>query len=331
MKKAYFLVSTLILTFLAVVSCKKDDGVESIPPRDRGEEAIAATTQIEGFLATHFYNYEEFENPPADFDYIIRFDSLIGANANKIPLIDQVQSKIVKDRINDDVTYTLYYLEAKQGGGRRIQFPDVGTMSFEGRLLDNSLFDGSINPVRFDLTQIIDGLQDGLIEFNTAAGDAIENPDGTVYFEDFSSGAVFIPSGLAYFSNPPPGDIGVYAQLAFTFRLYKAEIGDQDGDGVPSIMEDLNGNGREEDDDTDDDFSPNYADVDDDNDGRLTKDEIELNTYTINSGDAEPVLGPNEVEISREEDETTGVITINTINFPDEDNDGIPDYLDEDN
>lgn len=329
MKKAYFLAPLIFLLVLVVQSCKKDDGVERIPPRDRGEEAIAATASIEAFLETHFYNYEDFENPAADFDYIIRFDSLIGDNANKIPLIDQVTSKTVKDRVDDDVTYTLYYLNAKQGGGKQIRFPDIGTMSYEGRQLDNVLFDGSVEPVRFDLTGIIDGLQDALIEFKTAVGDPIINPDGTVDFEDYGVGAVFIPSGLGYFSNPPPGSgIGVYSQLIFTFRLYKAEQGDQDGDGVPSIFEDINGNGLEEDDDTDDDLNPNFADVDDDNDGRLTKDEIVVTVYVIDQGDPEPVLGEDEVEVNREVDESTGEITITTVTFTDANNDGVPDYLD---
>ena len=332
MKKAYILIPILTLTFLVISSCKEDDGVRAIPPRDRGEEAIEGTAKIEAFLETHFYNYEEFENPPADFDYVIKFDSLIGDNANKIPLIDQVESKTVPDRIDDDVEYTLYYLNAIQGGGDRIEFPDVGTMAYEGRLLDNTLFDGSVAPVRFDLTGIIDGLQDGLVEFNTAVGEPINNPDGTIDFEDFGVGAVFIPSGLGYFSSAPPGSIiGVYSQLIFSFKLYDAEMGDQDGDGVPSTIEDINGNKIEEDDDTDGDFNPNFADVDDDNDGRLTKDEVIPNEYIINIGDSDPIYGPEEIEISRDIDEDEGIIIIRTVTFPDTNGDGTPDYLDKNN
>ncbi len=330
MKKAYFLLPITIIILLVVASCKKDDGVQIIPPRDRGEEAVDATAEIEAFLENHFYNYEEFENPPANFDYVIKFDSLIGDNASKTPLIDQVSSKTVKDRFDTDVSYTLYYLNVRQGGGEQIKFPDIGTMSFEGRLLDNTLFDGSIPSVRFDLTAIINGLQDGLVEFNTAVGDPIINPDGTVDYEDYGVGAVFIPSGLAYFSSPPPS-IPVYSQLIFTFKLYSAEMGDQDGDGIPSILEDINNNKLEEDDDSDDDQIPNYADVDDDNDGRLTKDEIEENQYIIGPDDEDPILATNEVEISREVDETTGNITINTVTFTDQDGDGTADYLDADN
>lgn len=331
MKKAYLLLSVTVFGFLMVLSCSEDDGIVTVPPRDRGEESIRATAEIEEFLESHFYNYEEFENPPADFDYVIKFDSLTGDNATKIPLIQQVSQKTVQDRVDEDVTYTLYYLNVIQGEGERIQFPDIGTMAYEGRLLDNSLFDGSVNPVRFDLTGIIDGLQDGLIEFNTAVGDAVINPDGTVDFTDYGVGAVFVPSGLGYYSSPPPNSlIGVYSQLIFTFQLYKREMGDQDDDSVPSYMEDLDMNGLEEDDDTDEDRNPNFADVDDDNDGRLTKNEVIENIYIIFPGDPDPVYVEHEVEVSRVTDDDTGETTITTITLVDANNNGIPDYLDKD-
>ena len=45
---------------------------------------------------------------------------------------------------------------------------------------------------------------------------------------------------------------------------------DDDGDGVPTFDEDINGNGDPFDDDFDGDMQPNYLDIDDDNDGILT-------------------------------------------------------------
>ncbi len=302
MKKVYFILPIISVFLLLTFSCNNDDGGNdlTIELRDRGEEAISAAEDIEEFLETHFYNYEEFENPPAGFDFIIKFDTIDGDNALKIPLIEQVSSKTVKDRVEDDLTYTLYYLNVIQGEGDETTFPDVATVSYEGMFLDDRvLFDGSVTPITFDLTLLINGLQDALIEFNGSTG-FITNPDGTVSFEDYGVGAVFIPSGLGYFANPPPtGSIPSYSQLIFTFQLYLVEVGDQDGDGVISIIEDLNGNGIEEDDDTDEDFIPNYADIDDDGDGRLTRDEIEI--------------------------DANGNVT-----FPDVDGDGIPDYLDPD-
>jgi hypothetical protein len=334
MKKVYFLLPFITLLLLMNQSCKKDDvfGAEQVPARDRGEEALAAQAEIEEYLMTHFYNYEEFENPPADFNFQIKFDTIAGENADKIPLIDQVSSKISKDRVElGEVTYKLYYLNVRQGGGDLAKFPDVATMGFEGRLLNNEIFDSSVIPVRFDLTGIINGLQDGVKGFRGASSFTV-NDDGTVSFENYGIGAVFVPSGLGYFLDPPSGsDIPLYAQLIFTFHLYQVEVGDQDNDGVISLLEDLNNNQIEEDDDTDENFIPNFFDGDDDGDGRLTKNETELNDYVINIGDQDPVYGEDEVEMYRVTDEEEGTVTIHTIFLFDSNNDGTPDYLDEDN
>jgi len=302
MKKVKFALPILVVVLASIFSCKSDDnGLIVVPPKDRGEEALVAQTEIEDYLETHYYNYEEFQNPPAEFDFKIVFGSLED-NPDKTPLSEQVSSKTVQDRVDSEVSYTLYYLNAVQGEGSNINFPDISTVSYEGSFVSSGIaFDGSVSPVRFDLTQVLDGLQDGMVEFNASSAGPIDNPDGTVSYEEFGVGAVFIPSGLGYFVNPPPtSGIPAYAQLIFTFQLFQAEVGDQDGDGVVSVLEDVNQNGIEEDDDTDGDFIPNYADIDDDGDGTLTADEIVIDDD-------------------------------GNVSFPDTDGDGIPDYLDADN
>lgn len=300
MNKKFILYPILALTVLMLGSCgNDDDGNNGEPPRDRAEEALAGQIEIENFLNTHFYNYEDFANPPADFDYKIVLDTIAGDNSNKTPLIDQVDFKTVQDRFDSDVTYKLYYLTARQGSGESPAFPDIANATYEAYFTDRTLFDGSPTPVRFDLTAVINGFQDVLVEFN-GAGTIIDNPDGSISYENFGVGAAFIPSGLGYFNNPPlASTIPVYAQLIFTFQLIDAEAGDQDNDGVPSVIEDVNMNGFEEDDDTDEDGADNYIDSDDDNDGRPTRDEIEIDAQ-------------------------------GNITFPDVDGDGIPDYLDAD-
>jgi hypothetical protein len=334
MKKVYFLLPLISLLLLMNQSCRKDDifGVEQVPARDRGEEALVAQAEIEEYLETHFYNYEEFENPPADFDFVIKFDTIAGVNASKTPLIDQVDSKTVKDRIElGEVTYKLYYLHVRQGGGDLVRFPDIATMTYEGRLLNNELFDSSVIPLRFDLTSVINGLQDGVKGFRGASSFTVNN-DGTVDFENYGIGTVFIPSGLGYFVEPPSGSgIPLYAQLIFSFYVYQIEVGDQDNDGIITLLEDLNGNNIEEDDDTDENFIPNFVDGDDDGDGRPTAEETELNEYTINIGDPDPDYLDYEVEMYRETNEDEGTVTIYTVILFDSNNDGTPDYLDEDN
>ena len=311
MKNLKFLLPIVALTLLLGTACDNDDDSSQdnfIPARDRAEENIDSTLEVEGYLTTHFYNYEEFENPPAGFDFKIRFDTIADANADKTPLIDQVDFKMVQDRVNDDVSYKLYYLKVIEGQGDQPSFPDIVRINYEGTYVvdedgikENKLFDSAVTPIQFDLTLIVNGLQDALIEFKASTG-LIDNPDGTVIYENFGVGAVFMQSGLGYYVNPPPGStvsIPVYSQLIFTFQLFQTEIGDQDNDGVPSVLEDINGNGLEEDDDTDSDNQSNYFDPDDDGDGRPTREEIEIN-----------------------ED--------GTITFPDTDADGVVDYLDSD-
>lgn len=307
MKKAY---TTLMIpmAFLLMLSCgNDDDNAQFIPARDRGEEAPASTAIIEEYLETHFYNYEEFENPPEGFDFKIKFDTIAGDNASKTPLMEQVSSKQVQDRVDLDVFYTLYYLNVREGGGDSPTFGDNATLTYEGTFINKEVsnadytevFDSSVVPITFDLTSVVNGFQDGVIEFNGAT-EVISNPDGTLSFEDYGIGAVFIPSGLGYYvSTPVGGSIPVYAQLIFTFQLYQKSEGDQDNDGILTINEDLNGNGLEEDDDTDSDGLPNFFDADDDNDGRPTSEEI--------------IVNPD-----------------GSISFPDEDGDGIVDYLDPD-
>ncbi|MCW5519112.1 hypothetical protein J1N09_04630 [Aureitalea sp. L0-47] len=309
MKKYIGLLFTALSILLIVNSCGNDDDVQDnfIPARDRAEEAPVAQAIIEEYLNTHFYNYEEFANPPANFDFQIKFDTIAGVNSDKTPLREQVTSKMVKDRIKEGLEYKLYYLVVEEGGGDRPEFPDLATITYDGTYINKEeeilpysrRFDASTIPIRFDMTAVVNGLQDVLVEFKGATS-IVTNPDGSTSFEGYGIGAVFMPSGLGYYVNPPPTSvIPTYAQLIFAFQLYENEMGDQDNDGVPSVVEDLNGNNLEEDDDTDLDLLPNYADNDDDGDGRPTRDEIEI--------------------------DANGNIT-----YPDEDGDGIVDYLDSD-
>lgn len=336
MKKSFSLLLLIGSIFFAVLACQDDDEVQSIPPRDRVEEAIASTAEIETFLTTHFYNYEEFENPPADFDFQVKFDTISGENTSKTPLIDQVESKTVRDRVDENATYTFYYLVATQGEGESPNFADVATITYEGTYLNNengfnnsSVFDSSNVPVRFDLTGVVPGLTDALIEMKASTGYVL-NVDGTISFQNYGVGAAFIPSGLGYYTTSPTG-IPVYSQLIFSFQLYVTEIGDQENDYVPSTYEDRNNNSNVFDDDTDSDGVPDFSDIDDDGDGRLTKNEVTENSYTVNPGDSEPVLADNEVVRKRETDPDTLIKTITTTTFTDSDGNGIPDYLDPEN
>lgn len=342
---------------LVVLSCKKEDDEnvpDVVPPRDRQEVYAENIFEIEEYLATHFYNYEEFEQNPIYSDlsvspytvtpndnFGIVFDTIAGENSDKIPLIEQVTSKIVKDIEGNDCK--LYYLVVREGLGGDIHPIDQVFANYKGFLGDGTLFDSTVSGVPFHLTSVgnylgvVDGFREGLIEFKAREG-YTENNDGTLTNHNHGIGAVFVPSGLGYFAQTQ-SKIPAYSNLYFSFRPEKRILFDHDMDGVFSYLEDINGNGDSFDDDTDGDNIPDFVDVDDDGDGVLTKDEIERTIYT-QDGNMQPFTtyesaetyfndnaAPGEILYSII-DNNDGTFTLNTVIFTDSNGNGIPDYLD---
>ncbi|MFH4965615.1 hypothetical protein V8G69_11480 [Gaetbulibacter sp. M235] len=111
-----------------------------------------------------------------------------------------------------------------------------------------------------------------------------------------------LPSDL-FCNDVPPADIDITNDLESTSGnvVITTVLTEDDNDGIPSALEDINGNGDLEDDDTDGDGIPNYKDADDDGDNILTKNENP---------------DPNNDKIIDDAQDTDG--------------DGIPDYLDDD-
>lgn len=317
-------VNRMFLLFLLigmVWSCKKDDGtgLVAIPPRALDEVAAEDDASIKEFLETHFYNYEEFDNPSAEFDFRIKIDTIAGANADKIALINQAQTGSVTVSSeefgidgNESVVHTYYYIIARSGIGVSPTVADSAFVKYEGSLLNGRIFDGSTQtPVWFDLARIQAPLQgtrgftEAMSKFKTG-GQPIINNDGTFSVDGSGIGLMIFPSGLGYF-NTSQAIIPAYSPLVFKIDLYAYNETDHDRDGIPSILEDLDGDGYLFNDNTDRDDeikartnqSPNYLDADDDGDGTPTREEIII--------DAE-----------------------GNITFPDTDGDGIPDYLDKD-
>ncbi len=307
----------MLLCLLAVVvfSCSKNnDDVPEIEIRDRGEVAIEDDQALIDYLSTHFYNYEEFENPSEDFDYVVKIDTIDGSNADKTPIIES--DKLITKTINyEGVDQQLYILKIREGVGEKPHFTDSVYVSYKGELLNSTVFDANNfqTPTWFSLGNyyqvqsngnlvlkggLIKGYTAAIQEFGAASGFDV-NPDNTVsWYNDYGIGAIFIPSGLGYFSSPQ-SKIPAYSPLIFKVNLYRVKIADHDGDGIPSYMEDLDNDGNILNDDTDDDGLFNSSDPDDDGDGTPTRDEIVIN-----------------------ED--------GSIEFTDTNDDGTPDYLDPD-
>ncbi|GEM_PF-2119273 len=107
---------------------------------------------------------------------------------------------------------------------------------------------------------------------------------------------------------------------------------DTDGDGVYDRLEDLNGNGDLEDDDTDGDGIPNYLDTDDDGDSIPTKDEDIDGDGDPQNDDTDEDQIPNYLD---DDDDNDGIMTIDedangNLDLFDDDTDGddIPNFLD---
>ena len=313
----------LVVLVASIWACNNDDdlNVEVVPPRLLSEVEAENDADIKEYLETHFYNYEDFQNPPPGFDFRIVFDTIAGDNAGKIPLMNQVEQKQVV--VNSDefglseeetVTHTYYYFVARDGEGESPTVADSVFVRYRGTLLSGTDFDGSFEiPVWFDLGAI-QGPQQGARGFSEAipnfesGGNVIDNGDGTFFVDDYGIGAMFLPSGLGFF-NAVQGEISAYSPLIFTVDLWIYEEADHDGDGIPSILEDVNGDGYLYNDNTDEQQEENsnslirfsdFLDTDDDQDGTPTRDEIIIDDQ-------------------------------GNITFPDGDNDGIPDYRDRDN
>jgi hypothetical protein len=291
------LIFVLMLGF--IFSCSDDDdAAEQVELRDPEEVRDENMLQIKGFMETHFYRFED--NPQnSNFQNIV-FDTIAGDNANEEPVINSkfLESKSVTQQ---DVEYTLYYLKFREGSEsvRQPTFADSVLVTYRGfSLFKNRIFDGSPNPIWFDLINNIRGFYEVMDEFRGSTSFE-QNPDGTISFDDdFGIGTVFIPSGIAYYSAPPSGSgIAIYEPIIFNIQLYKSKESDHDRDGVPSWMEDINEDRRITNDDSDGDNIPDFADINDDGDGTLTEDEIEFDTE-------------------------------GNLIFPDSNGNGTPDYLD---
>lgn len=125
-----------------------------------------------------------------------------------------------------------------------------------------------------------------------------DTKSATFFYRTYSDAD--LPNDLFCSDIPPKVDITLDEESSCNVEI-NTILSEDDNDGILAILEDINGNGNLEDDDTDGDGLPNYIDADDDGDNILTKDEVpDLN----NDGDL--------------------------IDAQDTDGDTIPDYLDDD-
>ncbi|MDO1500190.1 hypothetical protein Q2T40_08605 [Winogradskyella maritima] len=326
----------LVVLAVIITACSPDDPeFIPVPDRDRAEQQATDDALLQEYFSTHYYNK-------------MQLDALNNIRVQDIDIIEVASGGTVPDgyvilqgnvethtTIFSDVDYTYYILRLNQGGGEASpRFTDKVRVEYEGFLVDGGeVFDSAITPEDFDLVDISAGsvvIPTGwnrvMPEFNVSQ-DFTTGANGVEY-NNYGTGIMFLPSGLGYFSTARLG-IPVYSNLVFKFTLLQTEENDHDGDGIPSYLEDVNSNLNTFDDNEDEDLSPDFLDIDDDGDGVSTRNELLPKEYIVdtNSGDTEPVLGANEFEISRSEE--NGIITINTVERLDTDGNNKFDYLDD--
>ena len=268
----------ILLLSICFVSCKPDDDKPAPPPRDRAEVYAEDIDAIETYLQTHYmvvdadYNVQIFEIPEGGTQVSI-WDQTEFPLAYDLVKTDNRQSFFVDGKFDDPVEYKLYYIIFNQGGGERPTTVDSTFVSYRGWKLDNLQFDVSPNPIWFTFEETaVSGFRQFSAKLNAAENFTMNN-DGTATFNNYGAGVVFIPSGLAYFERAPSG-IGAYNPIVFQIHLMGLKYRDHDRDGILSRDEVYNGNTSPFDQDSDGDNIPDFYDVDDDGDGRLTRNEI---------------------------------------------------------
>ena len=251
-----------------------DDGIIEVPEADRTEQQVIDNDSLVSYLHSHYVNVSLMSNNPT-----ISFTEI---NINQLPddgeLPNPDQNSLLIDIVETltttyfDVEYEYYILKINQGGSENSpNFSDKVRVSYEGTLMDDTVFDSSSTPVDFDLTSTIAGWGRVLPEFNIAE-DFVINSDGTVTYNNPGIGIMFLPSGLGYYSAAA-GSVPVYSNLIFKFKVFQSELNDHDFDNVPSHLEDINEDYDLTNDNSDNDTFADFVDSDDDNDGTLTIDE----------------------------------------------------------
>ena len=315
--KLYILLITILLLGF---SCgdDDDDGIIEIPEADRTEQQVIDNDSLLSYLQSHYVDSAILLN-----NSTISFNEI---EINQLPengeLPNPDQNSLLVDIVETltttyfDVEYEYYILKINQGGSENSpNFSDKVRVSYEGTLMDDTVFDSSSTPVDFDLTSTIAGWGRVLPEFNIAE-DFVINSDGTVTYNNPGIGIMFLPSGLGYYSAAA-GSVPVYSNLIFKFKVFQSELNDHDFDNVPSHLEDINGDYDLTNDNSDDDTFADFIDSDDDNDGTLTIDE-----------DLEP---DSDLTVDRDGDgDPTNDIGDGDPTNDDTDGDGIPNYLDPD-
>jgi FKBP-type peptidyl-prolyl cis-trans isomerase FkpA len=306
--KFYFILS---ITSLLIISCSTTDD-STIDIENYADQYPIDNAEIETYLTTHYISNIDsatLADDGATFETIT--DATTQASIMSYLNATTYPSLKTRECFYHGVNYTIYYLVLREGTGESPCNVDSVFAAYAGSYiyestdtdteettLETYTFETVIYPQSYiNLASTIRGWSEIFPQFKSGTN-TVNDDDGTITHTDYGSGTIFIPSGLGYYYYGSTS-IPAYSQLIFNFKLYDVQRNDQDGDGIDSYLEDLDGDGymyyytntdyfptEDEDgntiaysdellyaDDEDQDGFPNYIDYDDDGDGTNTVDQ----------------------------------------------------------
>ena len=249
---------SFILVATILFSCDKSDN-DTVELRDYQEQYITDLANIEEYMKTHYMTVVNNPGQADDMDVVF---TKIPEGGSQVSVWNQtdypIQTREITVTQNEvDVNYKIYYLKIREGSGEKPCNVDDILAGYRGeyiyketttegtntitKVLGKQFEENKNSQTKFLLYGgVVRGWSEIFPQFKT--GTYSENPDGTISHNDFGAGVMFLPSGLAYFGTNRPL-IPAYSPLIFTIKLFELERTDQDGDGIPSYLEDLNGDG----------------------------------------------------------------------------------------
>ena len=207
MNKIYSLFLVFILCF-SFTNCGNNEGPDVIPLRDYQVQYDSDIAKIEDYLKTHAITV--INNPGFSDDQDVTYTEVTEGDPTSLWL-DTTNPLLSRTVALHDITYKIYYIKLRQGGGALDNKPrpcdvDAILASYEGSYIFNSADTNELKTFEFEsvpfpqnnlnLESVIKGWREIFPEFNS--GDFVDNIGNPTTYSDFGAGIMFLPSGLGY-------------------------------------------------------------------------------------------------------------------------------------
>ncbi|CAM1368994.1 peptidylprolyl isomerase [Tenacibaculum xiamenense] len=249
----------ILVTGVTLYACSNSNNT-TVDNFDHEAQAKKDNDSIVKFLKNNYFNEER--------------DSIMPIEGGETALFDD--NRLITKTINEfDIDYTYYVFVQEEGTPDEDKgFPTVidsilpvyrlRTLTTATKVKKEQ---DLINPQWFNQVNVVPGWRYPWVHFRN--GNNVTS-NGPIRYEDGGKGFFILPSGISYRNGGAlPNKILLYYVELYDF----IKDTDHDRDNVPSIYEDIDGDGKPWNDDTDGDRTVDFLDIDDDNDTVLTKDE----------------------------------------------------------